>query len=133
MITHRSGKGGFTLIELLIVVAVVGVLAAIAFPSYTNYVTKNNRFDAKEALQGIQMAQERFRLREGEYSTSLAALGFSETQRGLYTLSLNNVTRNGYTVTAVARDRQQRDITPCRTLTLQVTMVTERRLPEECW
>ncbi len=46
-----AGRGaGFTLIELMIVVAVIGVLAAIAYPNYREYVMKSNRSDAKASL-----------------------------------------------------------------------------------
>ncbi|WP_417548381.1 type IV pilin protein [Marinobacter segnicrescens] len=52
-------ESGFTLIELMIVVAVIGILAAIAYPSYQNSVDKSRRTDGKSALSGLAGAMER--------------------------------------------------------------------------
>lgn len=54
-----TGKG-FTLIELMIVVAILGILSAIAYPSYTSYVLKSHRTDAKSALLATAQAMEKF-------------------------------------------------------------------------
>ena len=57
----RLAKLGFTLLELLIVAVVVAVLAAIALPSYQDYVIKARRSEAKEALIRLALDQELFR------------------------------------------------------------------------
>jgi type IV pilus assembly protein PilE len=69
----RSNRG-FTLTELLIVIVIVGVLAAIAIPVYTNYMQRARRADGKTALEQLRAAQEMCRGEKGSYSTDLVAL-----------------------------------------------------------
>lgn len=61
-------KNGFTLIEVMIVVAIVAILASIAFPSYQESVKKGRRSDAQGALQGLAQAMEREYTNEGSYA-----------------------------------------------------------------
>ena len=63
-----------TLIEVLVVVGIVGILAAIAVPIYTNYIQRARRADAKTALQQVRAAQEMWRAEKGSYSVSVAEL-----------------------------------------------------------
>ena len=57
---HLRLHTGFTLIELMIVVAIVGILAAIAYPSYTEQVRQSRRSDCEGALTGLASAMERY-------------------------------------------------------------------------
>ena len=103
MFRTRSNKG-FTLIELLIVVAIIGILAAIAIPMYSNYMVRARRADAKTALEQLRAAQEMRRAETGSYSTSLAQL---QTTYGVpivagppgsadYAILLNSATATGF-------------------------------------
>ncbi len=65
---------GFTLIELLVVVVIIGILAAIAIPLYTNSMQRARRADAKTALEQLRAAQEMRRAEQGGYSTNLTEL-----------------------------------------------------------
>jgi type IV pilus assembly protein PilE len=65
---------GFTLIELLIVIVIVGILAAVAIPVYTNYMLRARRADAKTALEQLRASEEMFRAENGVYTANLALL-----------------------------------------------------------
>lgn len=67
-------SGGFTLIELMITVAIVGILAAIAYPSYTQYVERARRQEAISAMLEVQQFAERFFTENRTYVGSNAAL-----------------------------------------------------------
>lgn len=64
----RSNRG-ITLIELLAVIAIIGILAAVAVPIYTNYMMRARRADAKTVLEQARAAQEMWRAERGSYAT----------------------------------------------------------------
>lgn len=75
----RSGRAaaGFTLIELMITVAIAAILAAVAYPSYTEHVRKSRRTDAKTALLDLAARQERLFTTQNVYGGTPAALGYA--------------------------------------------------------
>ncbi|HEY7772149.1 MAG TPA: type IV pilin protein [Marinagarivorans sp.] len=97
---------GFTLIEVMIVVVIVAILAAIALPSYQQYVEKSRRVDAKETLMRMATLQERFFFQNSSYSRDLDDLGGATSPEGWYTITLtgqdscSDTTCNTFTLTA---------------------------------
>ncbi|MDZ7752599.1 MAG: type IV pilin protein [Gammaproteobacteria bacterium] len=74
---NDAKQHGITLIELMIVVAIIGILAAIAYPSYQEYIIRANRADAQGALTGLGAAMERHYTQNGSYTA--AAAGGADT------------------------------------------------------
>jgi len=91
--------------ELMIVVAIVGIVGAIAMPSYDSFMKKSKRADAKVALAKLADRQERHYLQNNTYTTSLAALGMTSpflTKKGYYLLSVVSADTTEFTLQADA-------------------------------
>lgn len=69
-------QNGFSLIELMIVVAIIGVIASIAIPSYSEYMVRSNRTEAMEVLSQVMVQQQRSVLRQRTYTADLTQLGY---------------------------------------------------------
>lgn len=116
------------MIELMIVVAIVGILAAIAYPSYTDSVRKGRRAEAITALYGVQLAQEKWRANNTLYTTILSNLGFSTANipnsgTTYYRLAVPAATGTSYTATATAQsaggqNQDKANGVSCATLTI---------------
>lgn len=88
----KLSSQGFTLIELMIVVAIIGIISAIAYPSYQGYVERGIRADTMTEMQNIATEIETRKLAQGRYSNNLITnLGGSYPQEGtaLYTISFS--------------------------------------------
>ncbi|WP_306331669.1 pilin [Vibrio injensis] len=89
MKTHYTKQQGFTLIELMIVVAIIGVLAAVAVPAYKDYVTKSEASSAIATLRALQTPAELY-IQEYGSLANVSNLGTSEKANGLGDLSITS-------------------------------------------
>lgn len=84
-------KNGFSLIELMTTVAIVGVLASIAIPTYKNYSIKSHRVEGKSLIMEIMQRQEKYYTENNTYTTNLSLLGYSSSpvtsEQGYYSVS----------------------------------------------
>ena len=72
---RNTGQLGFTLIELMIVVAIIGILATVAYPSYQNYVRKGNRSAAQSFMMEVAQRQQQRLISSRSYAQDLGDLG----------------------------------------------------------
>jgi len=124
---------GVTLLELMVTVAIVGILGAIAYPSYTQYITRTDRAVGKSLLLQVADRQEQFFADNKRYTTDLTQIGYvangfmindqgayvvDSDARRLYQITLTNASATGFTVNAIPQLIQATRDTGCLTLTL---------------
>lgn len=113
-----GGASGFSLIELMIVVAVVGILAAIAIPAYRSYVLKSNRTDAMRVLTNNAQILRRCYSQTFTFNTGCPALPTTSPNND-YTV-VNTVGASTYSLVATATGAQAADTT-CNSFTVDQT------------
>ena len=136
--TIRQQKKGFTLIELMIVIVIVAILAAIAIPSYQNFVRQAQRSDGTTALMDIRMAQERHRANNVQYAATVGELtGIGAlSPEGRYDLAIDdNPAPNATSFRATAEKRADGGLSDpaCSTLWLRYNAGEVTRGPDGCW
>ena len=105
-----EGQKGFTLIEMMIVVVIIGVLAAIAYPNYQRYVIKTKRTDMMSEMQNIVSQIQSRKLAQGNYSNELVTGlgGDYPKNNALYTVSFTpNPLTSEWSVVATPKPNAQ--------------------------
>lgn len=149
---------GFTLVELVVTMVIAAILASIAIPSYSAYIRKSHRTDAKSALLGMAALEERFFSTNNTYSATPSDLGYAAGTTVPFAVGLNNdynITTLGvnaavapvnttsvgtpatYTIIATAVGAQAAD-TACATLQItsggvQTATGTDPNASVDCW
>lgn len=139
----RSRKPrGFTLIELMIAIAIIGILAAVAYPSFQDSIRKSRRSDAWSLLQNAALAQEKYRTSNASYASAVTSLsgacptsGSCTSPSGYYTLSIETPTATGFTLVATAAaGTSQASDSGCTAIRLvQSAAAGQTFTPATCW
>jgi type IV pilus assembly protein PilE len=142
MLSNRRNLGaiegrkvkGFTLIELMITVAIVSILATVAYPSYNDFVIRSNRAEAPRELVRLANLQEQLFVDSRAYTTNISDLGVGstaiyETPSHNYKIS-SSVVDNTFTLTADAQGTQKTKDTDC--IKIEITD-TGKKTPISCW
>jgi len=134
--SNKNISLGFTLIELLVTIAIIGILASVAFPAFTDYVVRSNRTEGQRELIRIANLQEQYYTDSRVYTSVMTTLGLNAspfiTENSHYsiTATVNNV--NGtFTLTATAIGTQATRDGACGTMT--VTDTGAKTPTSSCW
>ena len=140
---RRHWSAGFTLLEVLVALAVVAILAAIAYPSYRQSVINGRRADGSTALLSLANRMEQYQAQNNTYATATIAAGAATdvvssaaSAQGYYTLQfVGTPTQTTYTIKATRTGAQTAD-TQCGDFTLTsagVKGVTGSFAVARCW
>ena len=125
-------KKGFTLIELMVRIAIVGILVAVAYPSYIDNIAQSARSEGQAAILRITNLQEQYYLDNRVYVEDMNALGLGAdpfiTDNTLY--SIDSTGTAGYLIIATALGVQAIRDTACPTIQITDTGV---KTPAGCW
>jgi type IV pilus assembly protein PilE len=128
---------GITLIELMIVVVIVSILAALAYPNYQEFTARAKRNEARAALLRLATNQERFYLNNNTFTQDLTQLGFGTsptwiTETGYYAIQVTQADASNFSATATYR-RGGSEAGKCLTLTIDGRGGKSSAPDGDCW
>jgi type IV pilus assembly protein PilE len=130
---------GFSFIEVIIVIAIISILAAIIYPTYTTHLLKVHRADGQTALLDLAARMERYYAQNNSYvGATLARLGVKENSpEGFYLLDIpaSKLKTNAYVLRAIPRGEQVNDRN-CGTLAIDQSgtkSITGTGKLNRCW
>ena len=133
---NRYQSSGFTLVELMLVVAIIGIIAAISVGYYGQYIIDANRTDARSALSQTATSLEKCRSLYSNYDSANCNVALPVTSDdGYYTISATVLASSNFTLTATPVTGQpQANDTDCTSLTLTNTGIQGGQpATNECW
>ena len=133
----RKYMQGVTLTELMVVVVIIGILTAIAYPNYRQYAARAKRNEAKAALLQIATNQERFYLQNNSYTTDMTSLGFPVASNFLsdtesYIITVNAADANDFNATATYQNADD-EAGKCATFTIDGRGTKASTPLADCW
>lgn len=133
-----KAERGFTLIELMVVVAIIGIIAAVGYPAYTDYIVRSHRAAAQSLMQVMISKQEEHRLNARNYTTDIVRLGLGVpgdvAARYDFELAVDAGPPMTNSVVATPKTGQAEADAECGTLTLSSTgEKSQSGSGTDCW
>jgi type IV pilus assembly protein PilE len=123
--------------ELMIVIVIIGILAAVAYPNYRDFAARAKRNEAKAALLKIATNQERFYLNNNTYTLDMTQLGFASSDDVIsdskaYSVDVGTAISNTFTATATYT-KSDNESNKCNTFTIDARGARTSLPYTDCW
>ena len=146
---NANKQGGITLMELMIVVAIISIVSAIAYPNYTRFVAKSKRASSVSVMLQVADRQQQFFMDNKRYATDMTSLGYEANpiminddgtvvaagdSKRTYELSFQSASAMAYTILATPQLHQATSDYGCGALTMTEAGVKgQSGASDNCW